>query len=444
MRTLDYLRMAFSDIFGRPVRTLLTVFALAISAGVLTLLGAMSVGGQQALIDQFGTTDNLSFLTVTTNQSAAGLSPYASAEQTGGHSKLTDSDVASLAQLPHVVSATARAQIWELATMSYANQSFVAKVQGTPIAGVPALSAGHVFASNSQQNAVILGYDYAKSLGYVHNPSGLIGKTVTFTTQKGYRGDGAIIPPADSSAAQNQAFSQQTTMLKATIVGVSQPGPDQGSVFISMSWSHAIRTMHYYDGGGNPASTDQINKDGYTAIQVKADSTQAIAGLEKIIKADGYGVTSPLQYITSIRQVAGIAGVILAMVAIVALTASILGVANTMIMSVTDRRYEIGILRACGARKRVIMGLILTEAAILGLIGAIIGIVIALPLGSIINSYASSLLTQQGLQTTAIAHVTLGLASATLGVTVLFSLIAGLYPAYRAAGTDPSKVLRGN
>lgn len=444
MRTVDYFRMALSDMLGRPMRTFLTVFALAISAGVLALLGAMAVGGQQALIGQFGTADALSFLTITTNQGAAGLSPYGSAQQTGGHSKLTDDDVAQIAQLSHVTATTARTQIWELASMSYGGVSFVAKAQGVTMNGTPALSAGHAFTDDNQRHVVVLGYDYAKTLGFGGDPNQLIGKTIDFTTQKGYRGDGASIPSADSSAAQNQAFSQQATKLQATIVGISQPGPDQGSIFVPMGWARAIRTLHYYDGGGNPASTDQLAKDGYTAIQVKADSTQSIANLEKTLKADGYGVTSPLQYITSIRQIAGIAGIILAMVAIVALTASVLSVANTMIMSVTDRRYEIGILRACGARKRVIIWLILVEATILGLIGAIIGILISLPLEAVINGYAASLLAQQGLQTTAIAAITPGLAGVTLSVTVLFSLVAGLYPAYRAAGTDPSKVLRAN
>lgn len=444
MRALDYLRMAFGDMVGRPMRTFLTLFALAISAGVLALLGAMAAGGQQALVSQFGTANDLSFLTVTTNQSAAGLSPYGGAQQTGGHTKLTDDDVTQLAQLPHVIADMPRAQIWELATMSYNGASFVAKAQGVPAAGAPMLSAGRTFADDNERNAVILGYDYAKSLGFGDNPGKLIGKTITFTTQKGYRGSGASIPPATSGAAQNQAFSQQVTTLNATVIGVSKPGPDQGSAFVSMGWARAIRTLNYYDGGGNPASTDQLAKDGYSAIQIKADSTASIAELEKTLKASGYGVTSPLQYITSIRQIAGIAGIILAMVAIVALMASILGVANTMIMSVTDRRYEIGILRACGARKRVIVWLILVQAAILGLIGAVIGVLLSLPLEGVINGYASALLSQQGLQTVAIAQITPGLAGVTLGVTIFFSLLAGLYPAYRAAGTDPSKVLRAN
>lgn len=443
MRSSDYLRMAFGDMVGKPMRTLLTVFALAISAGVLALLGAMAVGGQQALINQFGSADDLSFLTVTANQGVAGLSPYGGAQQTGGHTKLTDDDVAQLAGLPHVAVAAPRTQIWELATMSYGSASFVAKAQGVLATGVPSLDAGRTFADDNERNTVVLGYDYAKSLGSASNPGELVGKTVAFTTQKGYRGDGASIP-STSDATQNQTFSQQVTTLSATVIGISKPGPDQGSVFVSMGWARAIRTLHYYDNGGNLASTDQLAKDGYAAIQLKADSTASIGGLEKTLKANGYGVTSPLQYITSIRQIAGIAGIILAMVAIVALTASILGVANTMIMSVTDRRYEIGILRACGARKRVIVGLILVQAAVLGLIGAIIGVVLSLPLESIINSYASALLSQQGLQTTTIAQITPGLAGVTLGVTMFFSLLAGLYPAYRAAGTDPSKVLRAN
>ena len=433
-----------SDMVGRPLRTFLTIFALAISAGVLALLGAMAIGGQQALENQFGTTNELSFLTITSTQGAAGLNPYGSAEQTGGRSILTDADVTQLAKLQHVTTVVPRTQIWELATMQYGNSSFVAKTQGVPAAGSPELIAGHNFSDDGQQNAVILGYDYAKSLGFASNPSELIGKSVSLITQKGYRGVGAAIPPANGTSAQNDFFSQHATTLNATIVGVSQPGPNQSVIFLPMGWARAIRTLHYYDASGNVVSTDQLAKDGYTAIQVKADSTQSIDQLEKTIKSEGYGVSSLLQYITSVRQIAGIAGVILAMVAIVAVTASVLGVANTMIMSVTDRRYEIGILRACGAKKRSIVWLILLESSILGCVGAVAGIVLSLPIGALINGYASSLLSQQGLQVTTIVSLTPGLTIVTLGLTISFSLMAGLYPAYKAASTDPSKVLRAN
>ena len=119
----------------------------------------------------------------------------------------------------------------------------------------------------------------------------------------------------------------------------------------------------------------------------------------------------------------------------IALLIGILGIANTMAMSVFERTREIGILRALGWKRWRIMLLIQTEAAVLGLAGGILGLSIgwgALRILSYLPQTASIV---------SASFPVLLLAEA-LGIAVLAGLAAGAYPAWRGSHLSPVEALR--
>jgi putative ABC transport system permease protein len=120
----------------------------------------------------------------------------------------------------------------------------------------------------------------------------------------------------------------------------------------------------------------------------------------------------------------------------IALLIGILGIANTMAMSVYERTREIGILRALGWKRGQVLILIQLEAAILGLGGGFFGIVFgwcALHLLAALPQTASIVSTSPVL-----------LLAESLGIAVLAGLIAGALPAWRAAKLSPVEALRSD
>ncbi|ELZ94499.1 ABC transporter permease [Haloferax mucosum ATCC BAA-1512] len=109
-------------------------------------------------------------------------------------------------------------------------------------------------------------------------------------------------------------------------------------------------------------------------------------------------------------------------------------IANTMLMSAIEREREIGVMRAVGYPKLAVVSLLVSEAAILGLIGALIGIPFALGIGMGLN---------QLLVGDPLAFTTAGLQY--IGVGAIFgigtSLLAGVYPAWKAASKQPVEAL---
>lgn len=122
------------------------------------------------------------------------------------------------------------------------------------------------------------------------------------------------------------------------------------------------------------------------------------------------------------------------LVAVVVLAAAVLVVMTTMLASVTERTQEIGILRAVGFRQSHVVRIILVEVAIVSAVGGLTGWVVGLGGAAAFARYGAQLATP--------IRPDLTLAAASLGVAVLLGVVAGLYPALRAARLDPAQAFR--
>jgi putative ABC transport system permease protein len=110
-----------------------------------------------------------------------------------------------------------------------------------------------------------------------------------------------------------------------------------------------------------------------------------------------------------------------------------LGVMNTMIMAVMERRKEIGVMKAVGATNRMILTQILTESAMISALGGIGGILLGLLGALAIGGFAGGVIT---------ATVSPSLAATGMGFALFLGIAGGFYPARKASKVDPVVALR--
>ena len=182
---------------------------------------------------------------------------------------------------------------------------------------------------------------------------------------------------------------------------------------------------------------------GYAKVTVRVRRHTDLAPTEQALQAMGFRTRALLTRLEQMRTFFVVMDVLLASVGTVALVVAGLGIINTLLISVLERYQEIGICKAIGASDGDLVVLFLTEAGIIGLLGGVggllLGRVVSWLLEMGVNAYARS----QGLT----AHLDLfafplWLLAATVLFAVVISVLAGVYPALRAARVDPIQALR--
>lgn len=118
-------------------------------------------------------------------------------------------------------------------------------------------------------------------------------------------------------------------------------------------------------------------------------------------------------------------------IGIMTILGAAIGLMNIMLVSVTERTREIGIIKSIGATKNHILTQFLTEAVVICLLGGILGIILGILMGNIVTILIGG--------SFIVPWQWMGMA---MGICVVVGLIAGLYPAVKAAGLDPIESLR--
>lgn len=187
---------------------------------------------------------------------------------------------------------------------------------------------------------------------------------------------------------------------------------------------------------------DDVGGDGYSDMVIRAESNEDAAAVADRIREE-INDREELVSVTELQEIAedideffGILNQFLIAIGGISLVVAAVAILNVMLMSVVERRQEIGVFRAVGLHKRQVLRILLAEATMLGVVGSVIGIALALAVGVGINVFILD-------DPTAIIDPRnafyLGL-SLVVGAAV--STLSGLYPAWKAANQRPVETLR--
>jgi putative ABC transport system permease protein len=142
------------------------------------------------------------------------------------------------------------------------------------------------------------------------------------------------------------------------------------------------------------------------------------------------------------RQFFAILDLFLGIFGSLALAVASIGIVNTLVMAILERRREIGIMKALGASDVEIKKLFFAEAGVMGLMGGAAGVALGWIIGRAINLGTNIYLTRLNFPPEQIWFVPSWLVAGAIVFAVLVSLVSGLYPASRAARLDPVQALR--
>jgi putative ABC transport system permease protein len=250
---------------------------------------------------------------------------------------------------------------------------------------------------------------------------------------------------SDSDMA-GASYSVVSREQKLKIVGVadldpeSMRGPTRAKVFLPLKLAEGLHVMQ-------PTDLREISRAArdqpvYSSVSVRVKNPSQVQPVEDAIKKMGFTTFSILDASRGLRQFFAVLYAFLGIFGSLALMVASIGIVNTLVMAILERRREIGIMKAIGASDSDVKRLFFAEAGAMGILGGVVGVLLGWAIGQVINVGTNVYLKHQSLPPEHFWAVPWWLVAVAIGFSFVVSLLSGLYPAGRAAKLDPVQALR--
>jgi len=240
---------------------------------------------------------------------------------------------------------------------------------------------------------------------------------------------------------QTGGFTLDTGQTKMKVVGVldidiqSRFAGGRTGVFVPLALAQQLHVVQ--PGDLRPNSTPS-----YNLIIVRAKASGQVQKVEDAVRKMGFIAFSIQDAMRSMRQGFAIFDLFLGVFGSLALAVASIGIVNTLVMAILERRREIGIMKAIGASDADVKRVFFAEAGAMGVLGGAIGVMLGWLIGRIIAAGTNIYLARQGAPQVDVWYVAWWLVAGAIGFSLMVSLLAGWYPASRAARLDPVEALR--
>ncbi|MDM7925660.1 MAG: ABC transporter permease [bacterium] len=275
-------------------------------------------------------------------------------------------------------------------------------------------------------------------------PAELIGTPVDIVTSSVDFGKLMRNPMAALSGGADLPFAERTTRLRIAGVAKQSDGFGQGlfesGVILPMETAESLPRL------GFSSVWDLLGRTGgaesYGSVYVRVKRMEDLAPLKKSLEREGFGVVSIADQLEDFKKGFLVFDAVLGAVGTIALIVAALGIINTMVMSILERRREIGIMKAVGASEWDIKGIFFVEAGVIGFAGGVFGLLLGWAVTRVANGIANIYIAREGGSHAELFFISPWLIFGALLFSVTVSLAAGLYPAMRAASVNPVEALR--
>ena len=443
MKLRELVSLILLNLNQRKGRVFLTAIGVVIGSAAIVVLVSLAQGLRQNANDQFGNIAEMSQITVMPDWNSvamempAGGGMYVS--EIPEPDPITPAALEEMAAIPGVKAVIPRAYLMAGAVMKFGTLESYANILGMGTDDLSVLSYPMLSGTSElKKGTVIIGEEV---LNNFYNPSMRPGQEIP--------------PPPD---LQDQTITLEITKwisdetgngmevkrrLRLKVVGIIESSLSEADYSVFMSLDEVQDINSWVTGQRfNP------NRDGYDLAMVIAEDREQALDIATQITDMGFMANTPQEFIQGVNSFFIVLQVIFGGVGGVALLVAAIGIANTMTMAILERTREIGLMKAVGATNRDVLSIFLGEAAGIGFVGGVGGIVLGILVGKVINIFGSVYMAGQS--SGGYGGIGSGISVVTPVWLILFAilfstvigLLSGLYPALRAASLVPVKALK--
>ncbi len=434
MSIFDLVSLIFENLSRRKARVALTAVGVVIGTSAVVLLVSLGAGLQASAQAQLGGIGDLTKIQVWPNFGDGGIilgGEGAPAAQT----LITDQTIQDIQAIPGVTAVIPQDYL-----------------QGWAILTIGRLEGGGGIIGIGTDDLSNLGVTPQGGILNLERGTAIVGVNVpmNFYDPRGGR-------PGQEPPPPPELLDQQLTLtliknapdgteirkkFRVRVVGILNEARDEPDWSIYMPLADVEGYNTWFTG-------QRIDRDktGYNQLIVKVADVEQVLEVADQITQLGYQAFTPQSFVQGITGFYTVLQVVLGGVGAIALLVAAIGIANTMAMAILERTREIGLMKAVGATNRHVLTIFLGEAAGIGFLGGLGGVLIGWGLGEVLNILALAYFAGQSVETGApppsvAVSTPLWLPISALIFATLMGLVSGLYPALSAATLVPVKALK--
>ena len=441
MKGRDLAELAVRNLREAFLRNSLTTIGISVGVASLVAMLSLGVGLQDLASDRLARTGLFDAIFVTPRSSAAAYRGAGSAPAEPPK-PLDEEARREMAALPNVIEVYP--DIRFPIEIHYAGNSYATVAAGVaPSARKDGAFDGMKgsFFSGPSADETILQIDLARQLS--DSPDTLVGKDLSLR----YAERQPLPPDPASGRSESDGFSIVPKEKNLRIVGIVETEPaggigslGRGRLLLPLQLAETLRTARTND--VRDLLRDAPNRHSYESLTVRVNDPPKVKAVEDSIKQMGFTAFSLLDASKSLSLVFTVFDLFLGIFGSLALVVASLGIVNTLVMAILERRREIGILKALGASDKDVRSLFFVEAGAMGSLGGLLGVSIGWLIGKGIDFGTNIYLKGRNLPAIRVTAVPWWMVAAAIAFSIGVSLAAGIYPASRAARLDPVEALR--
>ena len=445
MRISDLLTVCLRNLTRRKVRTALTVIGVVIGVCAIILMVSLGIGARESMMQMLQEWGDLTIINV-----------Y---NYGGGETKLDDKAVSQIQAMEGV----------QIATPFYQNYEFNFRLKSrngrydsyTQIIGIYPeafealgyqLSEGTSFADSNKDYSMVAGANVAYSFRDTKK------KRNNYVDR--YQTDAMGNPKKPfvdmmkdklilySEIYDNNGNLSKTLEVTPHITGIMVEDWNKGwetseCIFMDINQMKALEAQ-YRKLSGQKASSTAVS---YEDVRVKCVDAASVSGIQQAITDMGFQCSSMEDTRQYFDEQLTMIQTMLGGLAAISLFVAAIGIANTMVMSIYERTKEIGVMKVIGAELGSIRAMFLTESAMIGLIGGVVGVTLSFLISYLLNNVplVAGLLASLGLSFGgggAVSIIPWWLVVLAMAFSMLVGVIFGFIPANRAVKISALEAIR--
>lgn len=385
------IHIAWANVVNKKLRSALTIAGVVVGIGAIFFLLSFGLGLQKLVADQVIGDESIKSIEVTTPNSRI--------------IKLNEDVVNKIKTYPHTQTvgtlfsfpSSIKFKGGEVGSIAYGiDSNYISMTKFELVQGR--------MLKNDDTGVAVISNGALKAIG-LDNAKKAIDQTISLSI------------PIDTEGKENQTIKNQFK-----IVGVIDSGSGTEIYIPSYVFS-------------------QAGVEVFNQVKVIADDTKNVSQLRKQIQSNGLESTSPIDTLDQINQIFKFFNIMLVGFGAIGMIVSVLGMFNTLTISLLERTQEIGLMIALGARNSDMRKLFIFEAMLLSFIGAVVGIGLATIAGFGVDAIMNEFASRRGVSAGFSLFITPPwLIASLIGFMIIVGLLVVYFPARRAERINPMEI----